>query len=85
MLSKYLNLHNIEKIFPKLKPQKIKVMTLFFIHLFICAYIVWGISPPSPLLPPPPLLPGRTSSALFSNSVEEKTKAIIRKTKLVCS
>jgi hypothetical protein len=26
-----------------------KVMTLFFfIHLFICAYIVWGLSPPYP-------------------------------------
>jgi hypothetical protein len=43
----------------------------FFTHLFICAYIVWAISPPCPI--PPPSLPGRTCSALFSNFVEEKT------------
>jgi hypothetical protein len=29
----------------------------FFIHLFICAYIVWAISPPCPPLPPSPLYP----------------------------
>jgi hypothetical protein len=48
---------------------------LFFIHLFICAYIVWAISSPCPLPLPPytPSLPGRTCSALFSNFVEEKT------------
>jgi hypothetical protein len=44
-----------------------------FIHLFIYAYIVWAISPPcpplSPSLSPPPLLPGRTCSAHFSNFV----------------
>jgi hypothetical protein len=34
---------------------------------------------PSPC-PPTPSLPGRTCFALFSNFVEEKTKAIIRKT-----
>jgi hypothetical protein len=45
-----------------------------FIHLFIYAYIVWAISPPWPLpSPQPPLLPGRTCSALFSDFVEEKT------------
>jgi hypothetical protein len=51
--------------------------TIFLIHLFTCAYIVWAISPPyiltSPSLPPPPSLPGRTCSALLSNFVEEKT------------
>jgi hypothetical protein len=51
----------------------------FLIHLLTCAYIVWVISPPYPLLPPfptlPPSLPGRTSSALISNFVEEKTLA----------
>jgi hypothetical protein len=29
----------------------------FFIHLFICAYIVWAISLPYPLPPPSPLHP----------------------------
>jgi hypothetical protein len=46
----------------------------FFIHLFICAYIVWAISPPCPcplLLPPTTLLPGRTCSDLFYNFVKE--------------
>jgi hypothetical protein len=33
-----------------------------------------------PLSPHNPSLPGRTCSALFSNFVEEKIKAIIRKT-----
>jgi hypothetical protein len=49
----------------------------FFIHIFICAYIVWVISPHCPSHPPSlphhPSLPGRTFSALFSNFVEEKT------------
>jgi hypothetical protein len=51
--------------------------------LFICAYIVWVISPPFPLLhplpprvpsltPSYPLLPGRNYSALISNFVEER-------------
>jgi hypothetical protein len=31
--------------------------TFFFIHLFICAYIVWAISPPCPLPPPFPSYP----------------------------
>jgi hypothetical protein len=48
-----------------------------FIHLFMCAYIVWAIStllPPAPsLCLPPPSLPGRNYSALFFNFVEEKT------------
>jgi hypothetical protein len=48
-----------------------------FIHLFTCAYIFWtSPSPcplPSPYPPHPPLLPGRTCSALISNFVEEKT------------
>jgi hypothetical protein len=47
---------------------------LFFIHLFICAYIVWAISPPLPPTLshfPTSSLPGRTRSA-FSNFVEEK-------------
>jgi hypothetical protein len=51
---------------------------IFFIHLFTCAYIVWAI------LPPPSLLLGRMCSALISNFVEEKTQAIIRKTKCFC-
>jgi hypothetical protein len=51
-------------------------VSYFFIiiHLFICTYIVWAISPLCPpALPslPTPLLPGRTCSALFSNFVEE--------------
>jgi hypothetical protein len=48
----------------------------FIIHLFTCACIVWVISPPCPPhppFPPPPLLAGRTCSALISNFVEEKT------------
>jgi hypothetical protein len=48
-----------------------------FIHLFICAYIVWATSlpcaPPLPSSLPLPSLPGRTCSTLFSNFVEEKT------------
>jgi hypothetical protein len=52
--------------------------------LFICAYIVWVISPPSPtpsltLLSSPPSLtpsylslPGRNYFALISNFVEER-------------
>jgi hypothetical protein len=36
--------------------------------------------PPNPLSPPPPSLLGRTCSALFSDFVEEKTEAIIRRT-----
>jgi hypothetical protein len=50
---------------------------LLFIHLFICAYIVWAISLPAfwPLpLPPTPSLPGRTYSALFSNFLKRKHK-----------
>jgi hypothetical protein len=49
---------------------------LLFIHLFICTYIVWATSPhfsPPFYFPQPTLLPGRTCSALFSNTVEEKT------------
>jgi hypothetical protein len=49
---------------------------LLFIYSFICASIVWAISPLCPLPPPfSPILslPGRTFSALFSNFVEEKT------------
>jgi hypothetical protein len=44
----------------------------FFIHLFICAYIVWAISP---LCPPPHLscFQAETVLPLFSNFVEEKT------------
>jgi hypothetical protein len=46
-------------------------LIFLFIHLFICAYIAWAISPPCSLLPPflhpTPVLPGRT----FSNFVEE--------------
>jgi hypothetical protein len=41
----------------------------FKINLFICAYIVWVISPPCPLPPPSP----STTLAFFSNFVEEKT------------
>jgi hypothetical protein len=48
-----------------------------FIQIFICAYIVWAISPsctPTPSLSSPlPSLLGQTCSALFSNFVEEKT------------
>jgi hypothetical protein len=51
--------------------------SIFFFHLFTCAYIVWVISSPCSLPPPSspdfPLLPGRTCSALISNFVEEKT------------
>jgi hypothetical protein len=59
----------------------------FFIHLLACAFIVWVVSPLGPhplLLPLPPLLLGKTCSALFSNFVEEKTYPIIRKTKHFC-
>jgi hypothetical protein len=31
----------------------------FFIHLFICAYIVWAVSPPCPPPPPSPPPPPR--------------------------
>jgi hypothetical protein len=31
----------------------------FFIHLFICAYIVWALSPPCLLPPPSPPHPPR--------------------------
>jgi hypothetical protein len=48
----------------------------FFLILFICAYNVWVISLPFPLLPPlpPPYprQPGRNYSALISNCVEER-------------
>jgi hypothetical protein len=52
------------------------------VHLFICAYIVWVISPPAPspnfpLFPQPfslsPSVPGRSHSALITDFVEEKT------------
>jgi hypothetical protein len=49
-------------------------LIFFFIHLFICAYIVWAISPPIPCplhLAPTLSLPGRICSDLFSNFVEE--------------
>jgi hypothetical protein len=46
---------------------------LFFIHLFICAYIVWAISPPYLSLSlPPASLPGRICSVLISNFIEER-------------
>jgi hypothetical protein len=56
-------------------------VSLFF--LFISAYNVWVISPPSPHtlpyhplrplpLPPTPSLPGRNYFALISNFVEER-------------
>jgi hypothetical protein len=58
---------------------------LFFL-LFICAYNVWVISPPSshplPYFPAPflspltPLLPGRNYFALISNIVENKRESI---------
>jgi hypothetical protein len=47
------------------------VSCLFFAHLFICAYIVWAISPPtSHTFPSPlrlPLLSGRICSTVISN------------------
>jgi hypothetical protein len=60
---------------------------IFIFYLFIHSYVYTLFGPflphaPCPFpLPSPLLLPGRTCSALFSNIVEEKTKAIIRKTK----
>jgi hypothetical protein len=56
-----------------------------FIYLFIhmCIHCLGHFSPHVPHLLPlplPSLLPGRTCSALFSNFVEEKTLAIIKKT-----
>jgi hypothetical protein len=56
---------------------------LFLVYLFIYSYVhtLFGsFVPPYPLTSTLPLLPGRTCSALFSNFVEEKTEAIIRKT-----
>jgi hypothetical protein len=60
----------------------LSVSLLFYLFLlFICAYNVWVISPPSPhLLPFPyplplpliPSIPGRNYSALTSNFVEER-------------
>jgi hypothetical protein len=53
------------------------ILFVVVVHLFTCAYIVWVISPPCPLLPPfPPLSPsvsGRSHSALITDFVEEKT------------
>jgi hypothetical protein len=50
----------------------------FIILLFICAYNAWVISSPAPTLStPPPSLPGRTCSVLFSSSVEEKKPAFL--------
>jgi hypothetical protein len=62
-------------------PGEVNFFVFLFIHIFICTYIVWVISPPCPPPPSPlslPSLPGRTYSALFSNFVEEKTQAIIK-------
>jgi hypothetical protein len=60
-----------------LKHQWLFFFFLIFIFLFNCAYIIWVISPPYPLSPSslvhPPSLPGRISSALISNFVDEKT------------
>jgi hypothetical protein len=59
----------------------VRILFLLFIHLLICAYIVWAISSPCTLpLLPTPLASRQNLSALFSNFVEEKTKEIIRKT-----
>jgi hypothetical protein len=71
----HIQIHEVAQDF------EIKVTQIFFvvifIHLFICVYIVWAISPlllPASLLfLPTPSLPGRTCSALFSNFVGEKT------------
>jgi hypothetical protein len=57
----------------------ITAATPFLVYLFIYSYIhtLFGPSilypPTSSLFPPPPSLPGRTFSALFSNFVEEET------------
>jgi hypothetical protein len=59
---------------------------IFKNYLYIYSYVYTLFGPSLPLAshstapPPIPLLPGRTCSALFSNFVEEKIKAIIRKT-----
>jgi hypothetical protein len=58
----------------KVTKDEVLATFFFYIHLFICAYIVWVIYPPCPcllFLLPLTLLPGRTCSALFSNFVEE--------------
>jgi hypothetical protein len=59
--------------------QNLKIMLSFlflFFCLFICAYIVWAISPPYSKFPPSPpnhpSLPGRICSAPISNFVEER-------------
>jgi hypothetical protein len=51
----------------------VQVYKFLFIYLFIfiCAYSVWVISPPSSL-PSTSLLPGRNYFALSSNFVEER-------------
>jgi hypothetical protein len=54
------------------------ILFVVVVHLFTCAYIVWVISPPCPLLPPfPPLSPsvsGRSHSALITDFVEKRHK-----------
>jgi hypothetical protein len=61
------------------------ILFYFIVHLFTCAYIVWVISPPCPLLPPfpPSSVSGRSCSALIIDFVEEDI-CIVRKTKHFC-
>jgi hypothetical protein len=62
---------------------------IIYLSLFIYSYVHTLFGPFLPLalhpllLPPPPSLPGRTCSVLFSSFVEEKTSAI-RKIKHFC-
>jgi hypothetical protein len=62
------------------------VSTLFLKFIYSHVHTLFGpflppTHPPQPSLPNLPSLPGRTCSALISNFVEEKTEAIMRKTK----
>jgi hypothetical protein len=58
----------------------ISIFKIVYSFIYMCIHCLGPLSPlPSPPSPPSSL-PGKTCSALFSNFIEDKTYAIIRKT-----